>query len=1294
MSTITSRLIARGLAAGAILAGTVLAAPSAQAQGANAPGWSGNFAFNPGFEEDFVNMNAESHVLSFKGDWYYNQQDFIPDYWTLAGAWSWSDANPRSGKRTLKLPAGATARQTYFGASFHDGGGPWSAAPVKDMTVNHADRLLQPWRITVWCRGGGIIDAGGVKVEAPNTPDWSQVTVDVPVDKVAKNGSMTVVLSGPGEFDDLVAVEKLPDTVNLLGNGTFEAADKDGAPLAWGKQQKFDWIGPTYYVWTDWMHSHEPNRGKVVVDPLVAFSGRQSLRFDVYPGDEKFVESAPITLNQTQPNIIEVSAMVRADRIKMIDIRAVDEDGANLPSAYPIQPEYSVGGTALYGNGTFGWRYIRKYFALPFNEPVKNIRVRLAARGFNGNTLEDAGTRSYASQSGTLWWDDVRVVERTSTAAELAARGVKAAAATAGPAPTITGSDLDLGERRYGQNTLKLALTNAGAAGPMRLRLTTTLPGGEPVVTESKPVTVAAGARGTLEVPYRIDKLAGDIKKQGTLRVELLRGTAVASDTTYAFNTWPVIVDFDVARHYNLPEENPVTTSINLGVSDTTLAQVAKLEIELKSNNSNASYGLQTITNLKQAFEQTRAALPKSSAESFEYGMPTPAWWVDRTNLIITKLDLGKMKVWPHNNPVRDTVVEVRGLDAAGKVLFSDRSDGISRVAQRPAQEAIKTVKVREDGAILVNDKPRYLMGASHQQIRVSHSPELQAKLGLSGLRLVNGDSAKFDVMQKMWKDLNLYVYQAKAVSGGGSTEYNVELTPAQKAALEAYVKANGMENILSMNTGGWESHIPNTPEDRAKHQITNEWIKEITQRPTSWSPSGAYNAWWINDYPYYDIVHGETEMWGPMDFNTIFLPEQKRLRKSPTAWVYLPQLYDNTPYERYRFETYENIIRGAAGVEMIQGIGDPTFNRGLAGELRYLEEPLNSLEKAPAITLEPSVSHKITRHKGKTYVLATNSGPITIGDWKWNSEIKQSGKASHEGDSVNRMWMRPAGMRIHGFRGLPMPEMVQAGDKLVQYVWIDPAEKPDWALFAVRGDGKFSHAGVVGNFDYEKFRNEYGNVFMFSELEHSVWHQINYVMDPPTYESAVKLMGKAWADGIKKTADAERAGLDKKAYKAADFKKIGALPAAGQWVRLELTAEQLGLVGRLVDGFAYMTQNGRALWDYSVLERGGKVVRVFNEDTVGIDRTLLDKVRINVPGLKAGAKVKALFENREIVAEAGGFVDNMQGVDTYGYEAGAVTGDMFGYAKDDNREIPRMMPSGYGYSYGPTAVRIYEIEE
>src|SRR6185295_3503694 len=206
--------------------------------------------------------------------------------------------------------------------------------------------------------------------------------------------------------------------------------------------------------------------------------------------------------------------------------------------------------------------------------------------------------------------------------------------------------------------------------------------------------------------------------------------------------------------------------------------------------------------------------------------------------------------------------------------------------------------------------------------------------------------------------------------------------------------------------------------------------------------------------------------------------------------------LYDHTPYERYRFETYENIIRGSAGVAMLYGIGDPTFNRGLAGELRYLERPLNSLEPAPEVTFEPNVSHKVTRYRDKTYILATNAGPIHIGNWKWNRSSKQSGEASHEGDTVNTLWFRPAGIRIHGFRGMPMPELIQKGDKIVQYVWLDPKDTPDWAMVAVRGDGKFIHNAVLGKFNFDKFRDDLGNIVMYSELEHATWLEINWVFD------------------------------------------------------------------------------------------------------------------------------------------------------------------------------------------------------
>jgi phosphatidylethanolamine-binding protein (PEBP) family uncharacterized protein len=44
----------------------------------------------------------------------------------------------------------------------------------------------------------------------------------------------------------------------------------------------------------------------------------------------------------------------------------------------------------------------------------------------------------------------------------------------------------------------------------------------------------------------------------------------------------------------------------------------------------------------------------------------------------------------------------------------------------------------------------------------------------------------------------------------------------------------------------------------------------------------------------------------------------------------------------------------------------------------------------------------------------------------------------------------------------------------------------------------------------------------------------------------------------------------------------MGALPPAGQWVRLEVPAAQVGLEGRTLNGMAYTLYDGRATWDYA----------------------------------------------------------------------------------------------------------------
>ncbi len=42
----------------------------------------------------------------------------------------------------------------------------------------------------------------------------------------------------------------------------------------------------------------------------------------------------------------------------------------------------------------------------------------------------------------------------------------------------------------------------------------------------------------------------------------------------------------------------------------------------------------------------------------------------------------------------------------------------------------------------------------------------------------------------------------------------------------------------------------------------------------------------------------------------------------------------------------------------------------------------------------------------------------------------------------------------------------------------------------------------------------------------------------------------------------------------------LGALPPAGQWVRLEVPARAVGLEGRIVEGMAFTLYSGRAAWD------------------------------------------------------------------------------------------------------------------
>ena len=84
--------------------------------------------------------------------------------------------------------------------------------------------------------------------------------------------------------------------------------DTQGYPAGWERPAKYRYFPPgIYYIFNTWHNSNSDNRGPVVADALVPFRGARSLKMIVAAGDEKFVASRPVSLNQAQPRLIEAT---------------------------------------------------------------------------------------------------------------------------------------------------------------------------------------------------------------------------------------------------------------------------------------------------------------------------------------------------------------------------------------------------------------------------------------------------------------------------------------------------------------------------------------------------------------------------------------------------------------------------------------------------------------------------------------------------------------------------------------------------------------------------------------------------------------------------------------------------------------------------------------------------------------------------------------------------------------------------------------------------------------------------
>ncbi|MBI2190873.1 MAG: hypothetical protein HYU36_02665 [Planctomycetes bacterium] len=1327
----------RGIVA-ALVAGL---AASAAAEAQN----TGNLLANPSFELDWINAKAEKAVINNWEEHGFNQQDLKPDVWSFSAskdpavpALAWDSSVARTGRYSLRMEIGAgrsvvSQSQNYagyqgilghevFDLKATEGRFSPQATPIP-LSAADAPKFFRAVRLTAWCKAESVpegtrihVHGRGLSLSFPSgTYDWKKLETAVSGEDLARqfieslkgaaqgplpiDWNVVLEVTPPAEaaagrvwFDDVCAEEDLPATANWTPDPSFEKVGEDGRPAGWSEPQKFHYVPPSwYYVWRSWSHFFTLPRGRPASDSLVVRSGRRSFRFSVLPGDEYACSSPPIEIRQDAARPIEIGVWLKADRIRYFDIRAVDERGVHLNEESFITATANREIGAAY-RGCFDWRYFRKICAT--DHPVQSLRVELCARGFNGLDLDDVGRKATNNQVGNLWWDDLSV---TQPAAGGPARD--ASSATAPPGPEVRVQSVAFGERLYGENEAALVVENAGQqTRTVQARLTLSPPaslGGsaQPAEVQTPSATLQPGGSETLRLPYALQALCPDWQSQYRMTLRLSVDGQPAGETEIFFGTWPEIGRVEIERVYAHPDEAKAQAVwVNFGVTEATLSQVRTLRYDVVRRRDG-----KTVRSIQVK------DFPKALAE-FRQKQPLKNWWIDEFHLFLRPLDLSFLPAHPWDRPVRDHLVLLVAEDPLGRDLFKCESVPFGLVLPPEEKlEPIRSVEVK-DGALHVNGRPFFLRACLGHGWELepapSQRPPWAKPVKVEGQR----DSVDFSrtkaygfnaffpnvpveltYADDIWKS-NLYmaVWYPKNWFGLAFDEtYGAKWKCA--SAPEEFQAAGRHPSIVMISLTAWEGGMsPEITQDarflHAQAAFADE-VRRLTGRPLF--SSGGYSAHRQQYGTMWDIFAPESNWDGPSRVPYTAIHPLRALGKNIMGMDF-PNIFSDMAYDLIRFETYEGLIRGQRGFIQIGRFNDNSLYRGLNGELRYLEPFLFAPPSDLPLSAEPVRVETVPGHRqGKpeialpkvslmhrtvgrtTCIIATNAQPIRHGDWTWTEDPHYSNRRSHTGDSVFcRLYPdRLLDWHAHGYRD-GKPVIYRKGGQILQYVYIPPEADVETLILMVEGDGRWNFNAVWGRFDFKRFHESKVRFRLTFELYRWLWSSFGTKRD-------------TWAEEVYDDL------FERHFLREPDFRVIGPLPPKGQWTPLAVPVETLDLAGRVGTGFEFLSKGGRVWWDYTAIERE-KEVLVLCDDALGASEQELAQVRFR--GLKPGATVRALFEDRVFRADkSGSFIDDFRGENVYDKTWEGMLGD-------------KLMPEayyggGYHYNYPKAAVRVYEVK-
>jgi hypothetical protein len=1271
-----------------------------------------NLLRNADFQDDWMTALPENQTLH----WSYlptfaNRRDFNPDGWSLHGSWHWLDADePAGGRRLIVEGPKAEIRQRVNWVAVNDdrklegfpdaGGFPnfavvRSGAPVsvvRDLTfrvrLKGVDLPPDAAKIEIALAPPGNVSSGdplgtlvsptvtsATSVPAGNfdwrwfevrlaARDWLAAAASTNAEQsnatLPATVAVTIRYQAPAgrieiERAELTAAE--PTAPNLLTNGGFEDADGDGTPSGWSRAEKYTYFPPgLYYLFNSWHNTGFANRGAPALDALIVHSGRRSLRMPLLAGDELAVSSAPIALNQKEARLIEASVWVKTDRVNEMQIDARDEKGGRLDGFDFISKAPS-------SIGTNEWRLVRQVFRP--RDPVQSLTLVLAGRGANGYTLGGTSQQPQNNVAGTIWWDDARVFEPESSTADLAARGVKPIDAGTSSA-ALHLAQLDSGERLLGENRLSAIVANPGDAQRLALRWQITSASGRTTAFHSAVAEVPAQGEKRIELSYTLDETVAPPYREsrGTLSLERENGEPIAS-TEIPFAQWTVPIDLRLGALYLRPEQSQLVR-LNLGLSRAAMTKLRAVRLEIIRKATNETVATQEVAATPAAIAAQRDRIP--SALRGDFG-----------NLLLADVDVSKLPVEPFVGAERRWFVRATAIGVDGKTIAAVDSAPFCRQAHDSAPDPVHSVAVRKN-LLFVNDRPWMPWGGIYGFVpqydgpadpgsgyrNLHELPEWSVYDGftskpynrrdndLDALRYVPASIADGKVrteVERQWNEDRLYAatyflgpppgdfsWDALAAKAGGAERLEDALRFASRAPMIVST-GPGFEELF----GAFHAATPD--ELRALESLVRS-LREKTAKPVMVGHGGAWNRFELEKVPFFDIFDPETEPLYPADLHTDLWP--LIAGHDQTIWL-RPQLYESVPYERWRFHTFVELMRGARGWQMAHGPGDASLLRGLHGEVRLLEPAAYSSDPGPAIDISPPIEHWSRRAAGTTYLIAATTHAHTFGRWRWSDESSPYGRVRTSDASIPSPAAENAldriaesaqpGWIVHGVDCLPSARRWKSGTKLVQWLRLDPADPPKGVALLVRAEARWSTAFQWGETQLDQVRGDATLGYWF--LRHF-------------HRNAVGFIGY---DGK---------GLDRSlGYVPQGVRSVGALPAAGEWTKLEAEIP----ANTTVDGVAFLQRGGRVSWGRSSLHASDGGEEVLWGDTIGFPAEELRHARISVSGLPAGSNVRALFEDRTITAAAGYFEDDFRGQDLYQRHGG-----------------------GDGYGDTPVALHVYEI--